>query len=123
MLGSAAAIRDSIKHTIKKMQKQEQDNLRRIEQLEERLAAKVSDTVDGTMSERLERLESKVLSNVQERFTAQETAVKQQVEQAKASGGGGGGWVMPFIVLLLLFLGFAGFAVSKYKQFQKTHLP
>jgi len=143
-----SAIRDSIKHTIKKLQEQELDNKRRIEQLEMRLDMKVQDKVDGTIKERLDTLEGQLGANLDERVAAkvlcwcqarsawclahlaaflfcrccpQLPALKEEVAKDLPSSGGGG-WIIPFIILLLLFLGFAGFAVSKYKQFQKSHL-
>ena len=138
-------IRDSIKHTIKKMQEQEKDNLRRIEALEKIMDDKVATSVDGKIQDRIARLESSLSDRMDERvqkkvcggvsfgraslasFLICSLAPPPQLPELSKHisdqvGSGGAGWVIPFVMLLLGFLGFAAWAMNKYKSFQKQHL-
>jgi hypothetical protein len=85
-----AALSDGIRAALKRLGDAEEANTRRIADLERRLSAKVTDTVEGTMSDRLARLEAAVDAKVRDDVLP---TLQATVEASSR------GWLVPFIVM------------------------
>ncbi len=96
-----AAVHDSIKVTLRKLGEAEESNKRRIEELERRLNEKVADKVEGSIAERLARVEAALEAKLKNDVLPQ---LQETVSSSSRT------WLIPFLVLgVLLLLGFAYF--------------
>lgn len=90
-----SALNDGVKATLKKLTEAEESNKKRIEELEKRMAIKVSDTVEGSVSERLVRLEAQMDAKLKNDVLPQ---LQETVSSSSRS------WLIPFVVLCAILL-------------------
>ncbi|ETW01624.1 hypothetical protein H310_06256 [Aphanomyces invadans] len=98
------ALKEETANTVGKLRQQEQDDLRRIEQLEEWVNS---------------RVDEKVGSKVQEIEETVDKSLKSKLEETEVSSGG---WKIPFVILVLVLGGGVAFAYTKYQELRKSHL-
>jgi hypothetical protein len=93
-----ASVNDGIRVALRRLGDAEESNKRRIEELERRLDVKVEDAVEGTLSERLARLEVQMNAKLT-------NDVLPQLQESVSSSSRG--WIIPFIILgVILLIGF-----------------
>ncbi|OQR97756.1 lectin [Thraustotheca clavata] len=97
-----AALKEETSNTIAKLRKQEQEDSRRIAELEAWVNGRVNEKVDSKVKE----IEANVDNKLDEKLST-----------ASSSG-----WKMPFFLLLLGLAGAAAFTYKKYQELRKSHL-
>ncbi|RHY31336.1 hypothetical protein DYB32_003595 [Aphanomyces invadans] len=118
------ALKEETANTVGKLRQQEQDDLRRIEQLEEWVNSRVRLVMDRAMrsfTHVLNRcqVDEKVGSKVQEIEETVDKSLKSKLEETEVSSGG---WKIPFVILVLVLGGGVAFAYTKYQELRKSHL-
>jgi hypothetical protein len=112
-----SALHDSTKATLRKLGEAEESNKRRIEELERKMAAKVADTVEGSIAERLARVEVALTAALDAKLAG---SVLPALEASV--GASSRGWLLPFIALSLTLVAAFAFAYTRYRQLRKQHL-
>lgn len=129
-----SAVNDALTSNINKLREQDQRNLERIVEMEKRLHEKVdtdverhvkdaiagSNSADG-VAERLSEMERSLKDEMDSKIVDQlEPTISDAVERHAVAAGHS--WKLPFLLLLLVIGGLAGFAYKKYRHLMKTHL-
>ena len=99
-----SAVNDGIKAALKKLTEAEESNKRRIEELEKRMSEKVSNTVEGSIADRLVRLEAQMDAKLKNDVLPQ---LQESVSSSSRT------WFIPFLILCIILL--CGFSIS-YRQ-------
>jgi len=107
---------DGLKHSLQKLEKQEQDSEKRIADLEERIRTMVASHVDYKLDEHKETISQAVSSTV----SNVESKIKDVVAASGASGGSG--WFWPFMFLCVVIGVLCFFVYRKYQELRKDHL-
>lgn len=96
-----ASLNDGIRAALRKLSEAEESNKRRIEELERRLSTKVEDAVEGSVTERLKKLEVQMDARLA-------NDVLPQLQESLSSSSRG--WIIPFVILVVILL--IGFGVG-----------
>jgi hypothetical protein len=79
--------------------------------------------VDGTLQERLNRLELQLNGNMNRKVKGMETQVKKQIETLESSAGkDSGSWKVPFMIIVMLIIAACIGMFFFYKQLLKKHI-
>jgi lectin, mannose-binding 2 len=118
-----SAVNEGLKHSLQKLQKQEEAAEQRIVILEERISSKIVDHV----SAHVEAVKGDLHSDISDSFSQQIDSVSNSIgstvnEHLTKSASLSGGWKMPFLILVVLVMAVGGMGYSKYRDFKKTHL-
>ncbi|OQR87920.1 lectin [Achlya hypogyna] len=97
-----AALKEETANTIAKLRKQEEDDSKRITELEAWVNGRVNEKVDSKVKEI-------------------EAVVDTKLDQ-KLSNAGSSGWKLPFVLLLAILGAAAAFGYKKYQELRKSHL-
>jgi len=120
------AVNDGLKHSFKKLQKQEDDMEKRLEKLEEKFEQMLNEKVDSKVSDLHSDIHSSVHESISARLVESETRVTSSMQQTAqatlAAAAGGGGWKIPFAILVVLVAIVVFFGYSKYQEMRKSHL-
>jgi mannose-binding lectin 2 len=111
------AVQDSLKVALSKLQDQEKDLQRRIEELERRLGKKVTVEIDSSLAARISALETFMHRAVDRKV--QEDVMPEVAKQMQVASGA---WFIPFGVLAGALLVFALLVYRKYRHLMKSHL-
>ncbi|KAF0694907.1 Aste57867_14249 [Aphanomyces stellatus] len=98
------ALKEETANTVAKLRKQEEDDSRRIEELEKW----VNGRVDETVGNKVQEIEKTV-----------EDSVKSKLDQSESESSG---WKLPFIILVVILGAGAAFGYKKYQELRKSHL-
>lgn len=109
---------DALKHSLQKLQKQEQESEKRIADLEDRIRTMVASHVDYKLDEHKETITQAVSSTV----SNVDSKIKEVIAAGAASGAGGSGWFWPFLFLCVIIAVITFFAYRKYQELRKSHL-
>ena len=106
---------DGLKHSLNKLEKQEEQAERRIADLEERIRNMVSTHVDYKLDEHKESIASTVSSTVNN----VEAKIKDVAAQSAAASNSGG-WFWPFVILCVIIAAISFFGFSQIKKQRGT---
>ncbi|CAK4340511.1 unnamed protein product [Aphanomyces euteiches] len=98
------ALKEETANTVAKLAKQEEQDSRRIQELEKWVNS---------------RVDEKVGSKVQEIQATMEDTLKAKLEEGESESGG---WKVPFVLLVVLLGAGAAFGYKKYQELRKSHL-
>jgi mannose-binding lectin 2 len=119
-----SAVNEGLKHSLMKLQKQEEAAEKRIEQLEAQMQERISSHVEAHVEAAKGEIHNEVSNTVQSKLSTMSaqvsTSVSKQLENVAAVGGGG--WKLPFLILFVIVVGASGWTYSKYREFKKSHL-
>lgn len=99
-----AALKESTENTIRKLREQEEEDTRRIAELESWLNTRTRERIATTTDAIRDQVEERLNHEVK--------------ESAKKSGG----WKTPFFVLVLVLGGIVAVGYKKYQDLRKSHL-
>jgi mannose-binding lectin 2 len=112
------AVDDGLKHSLKKLQAQENKAEERIAVLESEIHARVADHVDSKTKAITDSLGSTVAAQMHSVRSDMQQGIKNHI----ATAGSGTAWKMPFFLLCLVLGGLSFFVHRKWVELRKQHL-
>jgi mannose-binding lectin 2 len=121
------SVNDGLKHSFKKLQKQEDDMEKRLEILEQKFKDMVAEQVSNKISDVHSAIQADVHESISQRLADSEVRVASVMQTHVASTMGavatsGGGWKIPFAILVVFVAILVFFGYQKYQQMMKSHL-
>ncbi|CAE7667960.1 unnamed protein product [Symbiodinium microadriaticum] len=114
-----ASVQDHIANMIGKLEKREDKSEGRIGSLEE----EIKKHVDGSVQERVNRLEQQLNGNMNRKVKGMENQLNSKITNLESSAGKDtGSWKIPFLIIVILIIGAAIGMFFFYKQLLKKHI-
>jgi mannose-binding lectin 2 len=113
-----AEVDDHIKTMITKLEAKGEKSEGRLDNLEEMVSA----TVQGTIEDRLRKLENQLKGQINQKVTRVERQIEKDMNKLEKLGSSAGSWKVPFILMLLVMIA-AGIGMFMfYRKMMKIHL-